>query len=167
MSTVPRAWSFAIASAVVLLQAGAARATTPASASPAPATPVHKTSPYHSQAMTGSAMNYYMAQWGIDRLKVSYTASGNLIKFTYRVVDARLATALGDEKATPYLYGQRSHALLQVPTMDKVGTLRQVGAQKAGMEYWMVFSNKGNLVRRGDRVSVLIGVFHADGLLVE
>jgi hypothetical protein len=31
----------------------------------------------------------------------------------------------------------------------------------------VVFSNKGNLVRPGDRVNVMIGAFHADGLLVE
>jgi hypothetical protein len=30
-----------------------------------------------------------------------------------------------------------------------------------------VFSNKGNLVKRGDRVNVMIGAFHADGLMVE
>jgi len=29
------------------------------------------------------------------------------------------------------------------------------------------FSNKGNLVKAGDRVNVMIGTFHADGLLVE
>jgi hypothetical protein len=31
----------------------------------------------------------------------------------------------------------------------------------------MAFSNKGNLVRPGERVNVIIGKFHADGLLVE
>jgi hypothetical protein len=30
-----------------------------------------------------------------------------------------------------------------------------------------MFSNKRNLVRAGDRVNVVIGSFHADGLLVE
>ena len=58
-------------------------------------------------------------------------------------------------------------ALLQVPVMDKVGALRQSSAPESGREYWMVFSNKGNLVRPGDRVNVMIGQFHADGLLVE
>ena len=63
--------------------------------------------------------------------------------------------------------GQKSRALLQVPVMDKVGMLRQTGAPQVGQEYWMVFSNKGNLVRPGDRVNVMIGSFHADGLVVE
>jgi hypothetical protein len=51
--------------------------------------------------------------------------------------------------------------------MDKVGALRQTAPPALGQEYWMVFSNKGNLVRPGDRVSVQIGSFRADGLVVE
>jgi hypothetical protein len=31
----------------------------------------------------------------------------------------------------------------------------------------MAFSNKGRLVKRGDRVSVVIGQFRADGLVVD
>jgi hypothetical protein len=83
------------------------------------------------------------------------------------VQDPELAKALSDKKATPYLLGQTSRALLQVPVMDKVGQLRQSSTQQAGQEYWMVFSNKGNLIKPGDRVNVMIGAFHADGLMVE
>jgi hypothetical protein len=126
-----------------------------------------KVSPYQPVKLTAAAQNYYMASWGIDKLKVSYTASGNLIRFSYRVAEPKLAAPLGDEKAAPSLLGQRSHAMLQVPLMDKVGNLRQTGVPKAGQEYWMVFSNKGDFVKRGDRVNVTIGNFHADGLVVE
>jgi len=51
--------------------------------------------------------------------------------------------------------------------MEKIGPLRQSGAAKAGQEYWMTFSNKGDLIKPGDRVNVMIGQFHADGLMVE
>jgi len=117
--------------------------------------------------LTEKARSYYVARWGVDKLKVSTTSSGNLIRFTYRVADAELAKPLGDKGATPYLLGQRSRALLQVPVMDKVGMLRQSSKPEAGKEYWMVFSNKGNLIKPGDRVNVMIGAFHADGLMVE
>lgn len=113
------------------------------------------------------ARSYYIAAWGVDKLKVSYTSSGNLIRFSYRVANPERAKLLADKKATPYLLGQRSRALLQVPVMDKVGQLRQAAAPQAGQEYWMVFSNKGNLIKPGDRVNVMIGAFHADGLVVE
>jgi hypothetical protein len=126
-----------------------------------------KPSPARPVKMTRRAMLYYAGAWGVDRLRVSSTASGNLIRFSYRVTDSDLAKVLADKGATPYLLGQRSHALLQIPVMEKVGPLRQRGSAIAGQEYWMTFSNKGNLVKPGDRVNVMIGSFHADGLVVE
>jgi len=157
--------SFAAAQApAVAPQPFATSAGRPATNRPAPP---HKLSPFHAQQTTAKAKTYYTAAWGVDKLKVSYTSSGNLIRFSYRVSDPARAKPLADKAATPYLFGQRSRAMLQVPVMDKVGALRQAAAPQTGQEYWMVFSNKGNLVKPGDRVNVVIGAFHADGLMVE
>ena len=124
-------------------------------------------SPYHGNRQNDKAREFYAAAWGIDRLRVSYTMSGNLIRFSFRVVHPKIAKALGDHEATPYLFAPRTSAMLQVPNMEQVGQLRQLHTDEADKDYWMVFSNKGNLVRRGDRVNVIIGKFHADGLVVE
>jgi hypothetical protein len=51
--------------------------------------------------------------------------------------------------------------------MDKVGPLLQSTAPEVGKEYWMMFSNKGDVVKAGERVSVVIGGFRVDGLRVE
>lgn len=139
----------------------------PATRSKAGPLPARKTSPHRPEKLTAKAKNYYVAKWGVDKLKVSSTQSGNLIRFSYRVAEPELAKPLGEKGATPYLLGKRSRALLQVPVMDKVGMLRQSGTPEAGKEYWMVFSNKGNVVKPGDRVNVMIGAFRADGLMVE
>jgi len=142
-------------------------APTPTLAAAPPATHPGKSSPYRRMKLSERAREFYPAVWGIDRLRVSSTTSGNLIRFSYRVLEPKLAKALGDRESTPYLYAPRSHAMLQVPTMEKIGQLRQLNAAEADEEYWMAFSNKGNLVRPGERVNVIIGKFHADGLLVE
>ena len=149
--------------------ASAQEATPAASAAVRTTTPpqVRKVSPFHPVSVPNRAKTYYEAAWGVDNLLVRRTASGNLIRFSYRVTDPARAKALGDNHATPYLYGQRSHAVLHIPVMDKIGQLRQTGAADLGKEYWMVFSNKGDLVKSGDRVSVIIGAFHADGMMVE
>ena len=126
-----------------------------------------KTSPYRPVKLTRHAKNLYEAVWGVDNLKVRETASGNLIRFSYRVIDPARAKLLVDKTATPYMLGQRSRALLQVPVMSKIGQLRQTGTPVAGQEYWMVFSNKGNLVKPGDRVNVIVGSFTVVGLMVE
>lgn len=125
------------------------------------------TSPYHGDGLNDKTREFFSAAWGIDRLRVNYTMSGNLIRFSFRVVQPKIAKALGDHEATPYLYAPRVSAMLQVPNMEQVGQLRQMHTEEANKDYWMVFSNKGNLVHRGDRVNVIIGKFHADGLVVE
>jgi hypothetical protein len=126
-----------------------------------------KTSPYLPVKIPKHARNYYQLYGGIEDLSVRQTASGNLIRFSYRVIDPARAKVLGEKDATPYMLGLRSNAVLQIPVMDKVGQLRQTGTAEVGQVYWMVFSNKGNLVKAGDRVNVVIGSFHVDGLLVE
>lgn len=122
---------------------------------------------YQNTRGTAKSKHFYSTVWGVDKLRASYTSSGNLIKFSYRVIEPKLAKTLGDHENTPELVGIRSNAVLHIPTMEKIGQLRQMSAAEANKDYWMVFSNKGNLVRPGDEVSVLIGRFRADGLIVE
>jgi hypothetical protein len=122
---------------------------------------------YQNTRGTAKSKHYYSEVWGVDKLRASYTSSGNLIKFSYRVVQPKLAKTLGDHENAPELIGIRSNAVLHIPTMEKIGQLRQMSAAEANKDYWMVFSNKGNLVKPGDEVSVIIGRFRADGLIVE
>lgn len=156
------------ASAWVSAQAATLPASEPGAVAPSGATAApQRAAHYPQQRLTDKARMYYVGAWGVDKMKASYTSSGNLIRFSYRVSDAELAKPLGSKDSQPVLVGLRSHVVLQVPVMDKVGPLRQATLPRAGQEYWMMFSNKGNLVRPGDRVNVIIGQFHADGLVVE
>jgi hypothetical protein len=56
---------------------------------------------------------------------------------------------------------------LVVPSLEKVGKLRQSSAPEAGKVYWMAFSNKGRPVKPGHRVNVVIGPFRAENIVVE
>jgi hypothetical protein len=161
----PMAAMCALSSLAALLSASAALADVTAAI--IPTEPARKASPHRQVKLTERAVMQYKAAWGVDKLKVQQTASGNLIRFSYRVTNPVQAKPLGEKSATPYMLGQRSRVLLHIPVMEKVGPLRQTGTPKVGQEYWMTFSNKGNLVKQGDRVNVLIGAFHADGLVVE
>ena len=75
--------------------------------------------------------------------------------------------ALNDKKNEPALIDPKAGVSLVVPQMDKVGKLRQSSPPEAGKSYWMAFSNRGRLVKRGDHVIVQIGRFRADGLVVD
>ena len=100
-------------------------------------------------------------------LSVKWTESGEIIRFAYRVLDGDKAQALNDKKSEPSLIDPQAGVKLVVPSLEKVGQLRQSATPEAGRVYWMAFSNKGRLVKRGDRVDVVIGQFRAEGLVVE
>jgi len=110
---------------------------------------------------------YYESVWGVESLGVKLVESGEIIRFTYYVVDADKAKPLNNKKFEPVLIDPQAGVKLVVPTLDKVGQLRQSSPPEAGRSYWMAFSNKGRLVNRGDRVDVVIGQFKAVGLVVE
>ncbi len=137
---------------------------------PAPSRGVtHSTAPvrYHPDRFAGRAGKYYALIWGIDSVGVKSVESGEMIRFSYRVLDANKAKTLNDKKIEPSLIDERAHVKLVVPTMEKVGQLRQSSPPEAGKVYWMLFSNKGGPVKRGDRVNVVIGKFRAEGLVVD
>ena len=110
---------------------------------------------------------FYEGAWGVGELRVKAAESGELIRFNYRVLDPQKAAALNDKKLEPELYDAQAGVKLAVPQMEKVGKLRQESTPKLGMTYWMAFSNPTRAVKRGDRVDVVIGTFHATNLIVE
>ena len=113
------------------------------------------------------AKMYYQGAWGVDSFRVKWAESGELIRFSWRVVDPAKAAALNDKKAEPTLIDPQAGVSLVVPAVSNVGKMRQSSTPEAGRSYWMAFSNAGRRVKRGDRVSVVIGKFRAEGLAVE
>lgn len=156
-----------IASSLVASSVAATQATnpaaTPAQAQAARAAATH----YQPDRFAGRAAQYYKLVWGVESLGVRWAESGEVIKFTYRVVDADKAKALNEKQAEPSLIDPKAGVKLSVPSMEKIGQLRQSGTPESGRAYWMAFSNKGRLVKRGDHVNVVIGQFRADGLVVD
>jgi hypothetical protein len=152
----------------------------PAEAAQAPATQASKGAPPSAQAkrsakvsryrpdrFAGRAGSYYRLVWGVDSFAVRWGESGEVIRFSYRVLDAEKAKVLNDKKNAPSLIDPQAGVSLVVPSLENVGQLRQSTTPENGKSYWMVFSNKGRLVKRGHHVAVVIGAFHADGLVVD
>src|SRR4029077_8077854 len=145
----------------------------PATAKPAGAT--QSATPARAPVWQGSQINrlsrraemYYQGVWGVGELRVKAAESGELIRFNYRVLDPNKAAALNDKKAEPKLFDAQAGVSLVVPQMEKVGKLRQSSTPKAGMVYWMAFSNPTRVVKPGHRVDVVIGSFRANNLIVE
>ncbi len=127
----------------------------------------YKPHPLSKSGLPPSAQRFYESAWGVEVLGVKAMESGAMLRFSYRVLDTEKAQPLNDKKATPYLYDLNTRARLEVPSMEKVGQLRQSSPVEEGHVYWMVFSNAQRLVKPGARVDVSIGEFRAQGLVVE
>ena len=151
-----------LASSILALPAGA-QSPAPAGKPSVAAAATH----YRPDRFAGRAGKYYGLVWGVHSLSVKWTESGEIVRFAYQVLDADKAKALNDKKFEPSLIDPQAGVKLVVPALEQVGQLRQSAPPEAGKVYWMAFSNKGRRVKRGDRVNVVIGQVHADGLVVE
>ena len=135
-------------------------------ASPAPAS-AHPASAPATDSRSPRADRMYQLLWGIKDMHVRETASGSIIRFSYRVVDPAKAKVLNDPKLNPVLIDSNSGDKLTVPETENAGKLRQVADPEEGREYWMVFLNNNRFVKPGSKVDIKIGTFRADGLVVE
>jgi hypothetical protein len=152
-----------ILSSGVLVSPVLAQSATPAAKPATVGTPTR----YQPSRFPGRAGAYYGVVWGVDSLSVKAVESGELIRFAWHVLDADKATPLNDKKVEPILLAPDALVKLVIPSLEKVGQLRQTSTPEAGKSYWMAFSNPGRTVKRGDRVDVVIGRFKAEGLVVE
>jgi len=154
----------------ILVSPLAAQTAAPAKQAAPVAKPLVVSTPYRNQPdhIAKREAAVYEAIWGIEALNVKVVESGIILRFSYRVLDPEKAKPLNDKKLNPVLENPEKGVRLVVPSMDKVGQLRQAPHEiEAGKSYWMAFSNSGRLIKPGDRVDIVIGNFHARGLLVE
>jgi len=106
-------------------------------------------------------------QWGIEVTSIRMTANDHMIDYRYRVLDADKAADLFKRQIKPFLIHQESGKVLAVPETAKLGPLRNSNIPQEGKIYWMFFGNTGNLVEAGDKVTVVIGEFRVENLIVE
>ena len=139
----------------------------PAISAPKPTTVAGTPSRYLPNKLSAHAAMYYEAIWGVDSLTVKVVESGELIRFSYQILDTNKARPLNEKTNSPFLIAPAAGIRLSIPSLEKVGQLRQSSTPEAGKFYWMAFSNPGRKVKRGDRVDIAIGQFRAEGLVVE
>ena len=118
-----------------------------------------------SAAVTASEQ--LAAQWGVEVASIRLTAHNHMIDYRYRVLDAQKATDLFNRQIKPHLIHQKTGKVLAVPETAKLGPLRNSNIPKDGKIYWMLFGNAGGLVQSGDQVTVVIGEFRVEDLVVE
>lgn len=110
---------------------------------------------------------YLRRKWGVEILFVREASAGYMLEFRYKVVDPKKAAPLFVRATKPVLIDAETGARMEVPTPPTTGALRNSNAPVEGKTYWMFFANPGKMIRQGKRVSIEIGEFRVDDLIVE
>jgi hypothetical protein len=106
-------------------------------------------------------------KWGIKIVGIRLTASDYMLDFRYRVLNPERASDLIQKQTKPYLIHQETGKKMPVPK-TRLGPLRQTGVKPIpDRNYAILFANSNKLVKPGDRVTVVIGNFKAENLVVE
>ena len=109
-------------------------------------------------------------KWGIQIESLRLSAANNLLDFRYRIIDPDKALPLVERKNKPSLIDQESGKTVGVPSGAKVGPLRQTvryGKPKEDRVYFVLFGNPGKFIKRGNKVTVVIGDLRVEDLVVE
>jgi len=114
-----------------------------------------------------SAEQKMKEKWGIEITSIRMAVDGHMVDFRYRVLDSKKAETLFMRSNKPHLIDQASQKVLAVPNMGKVGPLRTSNKPQEGRIYWMFFGNGGGLVKPGSKITVVIGDFRAENLVVQ
>ena len=106
-------------------------------------------------------------QWGVKVKPLRLTGEGLFLDFRFQVIDPEKSAPLLQKGAKTYLLDQKSGKTFQVPT-TKVGPMRASAAKpKIGKDYTMLFNNTNRIVKQGDKVTVVIGDFKTENLVVQ
>jgi hypothetical protein len=107
------------------------------------------------------------ARWGIHITAIRLIAAGRMLDFRYRVTDPKKAEPLIRRGIAAYVLHEKTGIKMAVPE-TKYGKLRQTAQQaSANRQYIVLFACPGGIVNRGDRVTVVIGDFKAEHLVIE
>jgi hypothetical protein len=106
-------------------------------------------------------------KWGVRPLSIRQTADGHMLDFRYRITDAEKASPLFSPKIKPFVIDEDTGAVMAVPTVPKVGSMRSTRKPLQDRNYAILFANPHKHIKPGHKVTVVIGDYRAVHLAVE
>ncbi|MEW8534750.1 MAG: hypothetical protein AB2565_08820 [Candidatus Thiodiazotropha endolucinida] len=121
------------------------------------------------EMVSSDLANEIADKWGIRLISLRLTAAGYMIDFRFRVLNVEKSKNFFDQRVKPHLVVERSNAKLPIPMAAKVGAFRTTNRGqniKPNRTYYMVFGNPDAHVKSGEKVTMVIGDFKAEHLIV-
>jgi hypothetical protein len=131
--------------------------------------PMPEPAPFATVNITPEEAKELADKWGVELLGMRLTSAGYMLDFRFRVMDAAKALPLFDHRIKPHIVAERSNIKLPVPMSTKVGAFRPTNRGKnikADKTYYMIFGNPDRHVKVGEKVTVVIGDFKVEHLMV-
>ena len=94
-------------------------------------------------------------QTGIRIARIALTAGTGLIDFRYQVLDPERAIVVHDRGSPPVIVDEKNQQVIA----ERFGHQGHTDTLHAGRTYFLLFVNRHEWVKRGDRASVKIGNF--------
>ena len=131
--------------------------------------PMPEPAPYATVNLDPEQVRALEEDWGVEVLGLRLASANLMMDFRFRVLDADKALSLFDHRIKPHLIVDRTQIKLPVPMAAKVGAFRPTNRGKnikADRNYYMIFGNPDRHVQAGETVTIVIGEFRIDHLLV-
>lgn len=107
-------------------------------------------------------------QWGVDEFSVRLSSAGYMLDVRYRVTDTIKAMPLFSRKLRPFIINEASGDKYGVPASPKIGYLRQApSVLKENKVYFLFIANPGKRLKKGDKLTLVIGDFRVEHLTIE
>lgn len=99
---------------------------------------------------------------GVRITRVAVTGGGGLLDLRFQVLDPNRANSVHDAATPPAVIDEGTGLVVRDLLMSHAHT----GKYTAGETYYLVFENPGNWVRRGSKVTVLLGQAQVEHVVV-
>lgn len=107
-------------------------------------------------------------KYGVQIIGIRRSAANYMLDFRFRILDKDKISMIMDRKVKPELLVEKNGSRLLVPVTSKLGPLRQSGKfAKENKNYFMFFANPAKQVKSGDLVTVTIGDFRKEHIVVQ
>jgi hypothetical protein len=145
----------AVVGALVLALPASSSATGRAPEVPTPMAPVA----WQRPAVSATGL---VERSGVRLVRVSVSGDGGLLDLRYQVIDPNRASSVHDRRTPPAIIDERTGLVMSKLFMGHSHT----GRLTAAVTYYLVIENPGHWVRRGGRVTVLLGDAEVEHVVV-
>ncbi len=117
----------------------------------------------HETESAAASQSAFEEATGIQLVRIAVTAGGGMLDLRYRVLDPDKAIVVHDKQKPPTIYHEASGQSASRPWMPHHGSSELDLART----YYELIVNPGGIIKRGDRVTLVVGDVRMTHVIVQ